>query len=81
MNPQAEAKLKKFIDEQMSQMEDSLGPLAQKYKPHFGENTGAYFKWLNMSYQLKVALPYLNEDKLSPTALSQPLGQSEGFKF
>lgn len=81
MNPQVEAKLKQFIEEQMTLMEGHMSPLAQKYKPHFGENMSAYFKWLNMAYQLKTAIPHIDEDKLSPTALSQPLGKSEGFKF
>lgn len=81
MNPKAEAKLKQFIDEQMSLMEEYMGPLAQKYKPHFGEDIGAYFRWLNMAYQLKIVIPHLDEDKISPKALSQPLGKSEGFKF
>lgn len=81
MDPLVEAKLKQFIEEQMQLMEDHMGPLAQKYKPHFGENLSGYFKWLNMAYQLKVAVPQIDEDKISPTALSQPLGKSKGFKF
>lgn len=81
MNPQAEENLKQFIEEQMKLMEDHMGPMAQKYKPYFGENMSAYFKWLNMAYQFKIAAPHIDEDKISPTALSQPLGKSEGFKF
>ena len=81
MNSEVEAKFKQFFYEQMNLMEDYMGPLAQKYKPHFGENDGAYFKWLNMAYQMKTVLPYLDEDKLSPAALSRPLGQSKAFKF
>lgn len=65
----------------MGLMEDSMGQLAQKHKPYFGENTSAYFRWLNLAYQLKTKIPYIDEDKLSPTALSQPFGKSEGFKF
>jgi|688.fasta_scaffold1200933_1 hypothetical protein len=81
MNPQVEAKLKQFIEKQMKLMEDHMGQLAQKYRPHFGENMSGYFKWLNMAYQLKIAIPHIDEDKISPTALSQPLGKSKGFKF
>ena len=81
MDPQVEAKLKHFIEEQMKLMEDHMGPLVQKHKPHFGENISGYFKWLNMAYQFKIAIPHIDEDKLSPTALSKPIGKSEGFKF
>lgn len=81
MNPKVEAKLKQFLEEQMNLMEETMGSLAQKYKPHFGDDVGAYLKWLNIAYQFKKVLPDLDEDKLSPAALSQPLGQSKGFKF
>lgn len=81
MNPQAKEKLEKFIVEQMTLMEKEMGVLAQKYKPHFGQDIAAYFKWLNMAYQLKSVLPHVDEDIISPNALSQSLGKSEGFKF
>ncbi|OYZ21707.1 MAG: hypothetical protein B7Y39_08890 [Bdellovibrio sp. 28-41-41] len=81
MNPQAKEKLEQFIVEQMTLMEEEMGVLAQKYKPHFGQDLAAYFKWLNMAYQLKSVIPILDEDTISPQALSQPLGKSEGFKF
>jgi hypothetical protein len=81
MNPKATEKLEQFLVEQMTLMEKEMGALAQKYKPHFGQDNAAYFKWLNMAYQLKSVIPLLDEETISPQALSQPLGKSQGFKF
>jgi len=81
MHPELEKKIQLFMDEQMRLMEKFMGPFALQYKIDFGDNTGAYFKWLNMAYQLKSRIPSLDDQKLTPEALSKPFGKSPGLKF
>jgi hypothetical protein len=81
MHPELEKKIQLFMDEQMRLMEKFMGPFALQYKSDFGDNTGAYFKWLNMAYQLKSRIPSIDDQKLTPEALSKPFGKSPGLKF
>ena len=71
MHPDVEEKFKKFFEEQVHFMEKSLGLLALKSKPHFGNDDFAYFDWLNRAYQLKSMAPHLTDQQLSPEALAQ----------